>query len=142
MNKYKKIILLFTFSISIFLLFGCSKSKEYTKFQNAYFEISNSNKSFNQNDLESIIGVKTTKYEKAEGDYNSYVFEIDDEELKVFLNDNNELRFIQYNKKGELTLVNNLEKNTAVGEYGEGVTGEFKLDSLEEQQKIFDEINN
>lgn len=144
MNKYKKIILLFAFSISIFLLFGCSKTKEYTEFQNAYFEISNSDKSFSQNDLESIIGAKTSKYEEAknEGDYNSYIFEIDDEDLKVFLNDNNELCFIQYTKKGELTLVNNLEKNSAVGEYGEGVTSEFKLDSLEEQQKIFDEINN
>lgn len=144
MSKYKQILLLFTCSLSIFLLIGCSKTKEYTKFQNAYFELSNSEKSFSQDDLESLVEQKVSMQEKAEneGDFNAYIFEVDDEQLKVFLNDEMKLSFVQYSKLGELTLTNSLEKDTSVGEYKAGFTSEFKLDSLEDQQKIFDEINN
>ena len=41
-----------------------------------------------------------------------------------------------------MTLTNHLEKNSAVGEYRDGVSADFKLNSVEQQKKIFDEINN
>ncbi|WP_419726312.1 hypothetical protein [Terrisporobacter petrolearius] len=143
----KKIYLLFTsLIISTFLIIGCSKKQEYTSFQNAYFKISSSsekNNSLDKNNLESIIGTKVSEYKKAKNkeDYNTYIFKIDDEELKVCLNADNKLGFIEYKKLGEITLANNLEENSAVGEYATGFTSNMKLDSLEEQQKIFDEIN-
>ncbi|SFJ59174.1 hypothetical protein SAMN02910355_3226 [Terrisporobacter glycolicus] len=143
----KKIYLLFTsLIISTFLIIGCSKKQEYTSFQNAYFKISSSsekNNSLDKNNLESIIGTKVSEYKKAKNkeDYNAYIFKIDDEELKVCLNADNKLGFIEYKKLGEITLANNLEENSAVGEYATGFTSNMKLDSLEEQQKIFDEIN-
>ncbi|MCC3865087.1 hypothetical protein K0040_12470 [Terrisporobacter petrolearius] len=143
----KKIYLLFTsLIISTFLIIGCSKKQESTNFQNAYFKISSSsekNNSLNKNNLESIIGTKVSEYKKAKNkeDYNAYIFKIDDEELKVCLNADNKLGFIEYKKLGEITLANNLEENSAVGEYATGFTSNMKLDSLEEQQKIFDEIN-
>lgn len=141
-NKNKKLTLLSIF-IGVFLIIGCSQTEKYTKFQNAYFEISNSDKSFSQDDLESIVGTKVSihKNAKNEGGADTYIFEINDEELKIFLNDDMKLDFIQYTKIGEMTLVNNLEQNTSVGEYGPGFTSEFKLDSIEQQKKIFDEIN-
>lgn len=143
----KKIYLLFTsLIISTFLIIGCGKKQEYTSFQNAYFKISSSsekNNSLDKNNLESIIGTKVSEYKKAKNkeDYNAYIFKIDDEELKVCLNADNKLGFIEYKKLGEITLANNLEENSAVGEYATGFTSNMKLDSLEEQQKIFDEIN-
>lgn len=143
----KKIYLLFTsLIISTFLIIGCSKKQEYTSFQSAYFKISSSsekNNSLDKNNLESIIGTKVSEYKKAKNkeDYNAYIFKIDDEELKVCLNADNKLGFIEYKKLGEITLANNLEENSAVGEYATGFTSNMKLDSLEEQQKIFDEIN-
>lgn len=143
----KKIYLLFTsLIISTFLIIGCSKKQEYTNFQNAYFKISSSsekNNSLDKNNLESIIGTKVSEYKQAKNkeDYNTYIFKIDDEELKVCLNADNKLGFIEYKKLGEITLANNLEENSAVGEYATGFTSNMKLDSLEEQQKIFDQIN-
>lgn len=143
----KKIYLLFTsLIISTFLIIGCSKKQEYTNFQNAYFKISSSsekNNSLDKNNLESIIGTKVSEYKQAKNkeDYNTYIFKIDDEELKVCLNADNKLGFIEYKKLGEINLANNLEENSAVGEYATGFTSNMKLDSLEEQQKIFDQIN-
>ncbi|WP_434797485.1 hypothetical protein [Terrisporobacter vanillatitrophus] len=143
----KKIYLLFTsLIVSTFLIIGCSKNQEYTNFQNAYFKISSSsekNNSLDKNNLESIIGTKVSEYKQAKNkeDYNTYIFKIDDEELKVCLNADNKLGFIEYKKLGEINLANNLEENSAVGEYATGFTSNMKLDSLEEQQKIFDQIN-
>lgn len=143
----KKIYLLFTsLIVSTFLIIGCSKKQEYTNFQNAYFKISSSsekNNSLDKNNLESIIGTKVSEYKQAKNkeDYNTYIFKIDDEELKVCLNADNKLGFIEYKKLGEINLANNLEENSAVGEYATGFTSNMKLDSLEEQQKIFDQIN-
>ncbi|MEG0855344.1 MAG: hypothetical protein RSG52_02580 [Terrisporobacter sp.] len=144
--EIQKKLMIFAMLMTLLLTVGCSNTQNYTEFQNAYFEISKvagSDKSFNKKNLESIIGAKVSQQEESdkEGNYNSYIFEVDDEELKVFLKSDNKVGFIQYTKLGEVTLTNNLEKNTAIGEYGEGITSEIKLDSLEQQKKIFDETN-
>lgn len=139
----KKCINLFIFMLvfSLFIVTGCTNKKEYTKFQNAYFEISSKaeNKdTFNKDNLEKIVGSKSNKAK----DINTYIFESNGESLMIGLNDDSKLDIIKYEKNDEITLVNCLVDNTNIGGYTKGYTSKFKVNNLEKQKKEFNTFSS
>lgn len=136
-NKSKILFFIIIFLISIT---GCSKEVEYTSFQNAYFEISDKakkNEIFDKSILESIIGEKVTEFKKSEkkDDFNSYIFEENDEDITIALDSDGKLKFIKYEKAEEIILVNNLEPGSNIGGYYEGFTSRYKVKNLESQKE-------
>lgn len=141
-KRCKQIVLVFTLVFSIFVLIGCGNTKkDETKFQNAYFEISNkaeNKETFTKESLEKLTGSKSHK----SNDINTYLFEVDDEFLMVGLNSENKLDIVKYEKSGNITLVNCLVDDTNIGGYTKGFTSNFKVDKLEDQKKVFNNILN
>ncbi|TAN65026.1 hypothetical protein WS9_013025 [Paraclostridium sordellii 8483] len=137
MNKKSKYISLsLIFVLFMFMLIGCSKQEKYTKFQNAYFEISRkaeSNQTFSKENLEKIIGSQGNKA----SDINTYLFNSEDESIMIGLNKENKLDIIQYEKPGKIKLVNSLVDDTNIGGYTKGFSSEIKLDNLESQKNLF-----
>lgn len=142
MNKKSKYISLsLIFILFMFMLIGCSKQEKYTKFQNAYFEISSkadSNETFTKESLEKIIGSQGNKA----SDINTYLFNSEDESIMIGLNSENKLDVIQYEKPGKIKLVNCLVDDTNIGGYTKGFTSEIKLDNLESQKNLFNSSLN
>ncbi|MEF3400245.1 hypothetical protein V4R14_05560 [Listeria monocytogenes] len=141
-KKFKQIILIFTLALSMFSFIGCqNKEKNISKFQNAYFEISSkaeNKETFSKESLEKLIGSKSHKAK----DINTYLFDVNDESLMVGLNSENKLDIVKYEKSGKVTLVNCLVDDTNIGGYTKGFTSDFKVDSLDNQKKAFENILN
>lgn len=137
MNKKSKYISLsLIFTLFIFVFIGCTKQEKYTKFQNAYFEISSkaeSNETFSKESLEKIIGSQSNKA----SDIKTYLFESEDESIMIGLNSENKLDIVQYEKPGKIKLVNCLVDDTNIGGYTKGFTSEIKLNNLESQKNLF-----
>lgn len=141
MNKnlnFTKISILALLIVFIFSMFGCSKENiKYTNLQKSYFDISTQAKnknSFTKDNLENIIGAKVSTYlaGPSEEDLNVYLFEVNDEKMRVYTDKkNNELYLLKY--EGNIDMINSLKEGIDFG-YAQGLTIQYKTDSIDQQK--------
>lgn len=132
----------------MFSIVGCgSDSLEETSLQQAYFTISNKSKEnniFTQSELEKIVNKKVDEVisGEAENDLNVYLFIEKEESIKVFTDKkDNELYLLQYQIDDEIVIVNSVKEGIDLG-YPKGYTVKYKLDTLEEQEQVLQEVLN
>jgi hypothetical protein len=133
-----KISILALLIVCIFSMFGCSKENiKYTNLQKSYFDISTQAKnknSFTKDNLENIIGSKVSTYlaGPSEEDLNVYLFEVNDEKMRVYTDKkSNELYLLKY--EGDVDMINSLKEGIDLG-YAQGLTIQYKTDSIDQQK--------
>ena len=133
-----KISILALLIVCIFSMFGCSKENiKYTNLQKSYFDISTqakSKNSFTKDNLENIIGAKVSTYlaGPSEEDLNVYLFEVNDEKMRVYTDKkSNELYLLKY--EGDVDMINSLKEGIDFG-YAQGLTIQYKTDSIDQQK--------